>query len=579
MAESVAELFGLLGIKTDFESVAKAQSALNRVKESADKATATHKLSAALFHAHGNQAANVAKSMGFAYDAAVEKATEATVAAEKYGGVMVALNQTLQFGITLYRGIANGVRAVVGAVEAVSNQASQAVDMAKELGIDAEGVQELGYAASQSSSNLEQLSGGLGKLSKNVAMAKLGSKQAAGALREVGVDVKDLTSGHEKLDGALESIADKFQKMPDGAKKSALAMRLFGLSGRAMIPLLNEGAAGIKRLRQEAEDAGFVIDNKAAAGLENFGDDTDKLKASLIGLRNQAIAALLPVLSRMVNGLQQWVQAHRQLLVGALTTALRGFLGVLEVVGKVVQGVAAVAKVLADNWEFVIGAVVALTVALGPLIAATLIYGAIAVATAAIAAAAWLAAAAPALLVAAGITLLVGLIIRFRKSFASALSAVGGFFRALFGGIRDGAAGAWHILEAMGSAIGGFFGGIASTIRSVFDAVVNFFIDRVNDVLWVVNKAITALNYLPGVDINHVGKVEHIGGGKKTATVAATASIPLRAGAGAGTVDNSTMNQTNHVVINAQGMDEAKLAKAIAAAADDRLRSAKAKLK
>jgi hypothetical protein len=574
-AESVAELYGLLGIKTDARSVALATQALAKLKADTDKATQTAHLSAALKHVHGD-ATKAADLIGLSYKEADLKGQQATSRAERWGRAMLAINQTLEVGLKLYRGVQAGIRAVAGAVQAVSDQASQAVDLGKELGIDAEGVQELGYAASQSSSNLEQLSTGLGKLSKNVSAAKLGGKQAAQALREAGIDIKDVTSGHEKLDGALETIADRFAKMPDGAKKSALAMRLFGLSGRAMIPLLNEGSAGIKKLRQEAEDTGYVIDNKAAAALENFGDDSDKLKATLTGLRNQAIAALVPVLSNMVNGIQRWVQANRQLLVGALTGALRAFLGVLRVVGDVVEGVVATFGFLADHSDFLIAALSGVAGVLGILAVAWLVESAAAIAAAVASAAAWIAVLAPILLVAAGIGLLVYAILKLRKHFGAVIGAIVGFFKALWDGIKSGASSAWSALTAIGSAIGGFFAGIASTIREVFEDVVNWFIHRINEVIWVVNKMITALNYLPGVDIGHIGKIGDVGGKKKglVSTTVSTATIPAPV-RGAGAVDNSVVNQTNHTVINAQGMDEAKLAKAIADQAADKARSVK----
>ena len=40
--------------------------------------------------------------------------------------------------------------------------------------------------------------------------------------------------------------------MPDGVKKTAFAVDLFGKSGTAMIPMQNAGAAGLAAMQEEA---------------------------------------------------------------------------------------------------------------------------------------------------------------------------------------------------------------------------------------------------------------------------------------------------------------------------------------
>lgn len=552
MSEAVAELFGLLGIKTDARSVELAHQALTKLAADTDKATNTAKLSAALTHVHGD-AAKAAGLIGLTYDAAGAKAARATSRAERWGKAMIAVNQTLEVGLKLYRGVQAGIQMVVGAVQGVADQASTAVDVGQRLGMSAAAVQELGYAASQSSSDVEGMTLAMTGLSNKLDEAKKGGKNANKALRDVGLDKG---AAGRPLDETLGKIADQFATMPDGAKKSALAVDLFGKAGSKMIPLLNGGSAGLAALRKEAVDTGYVIDSKAAAAMEGFGDSTDKLKAQVTGLRNQAIVAILPMLQKMVAGMQGWIQANRGILIEVLTTALRTFLGVLKVVGSAVEGVIAVVGFLADNWEFVIGAVVGLTVAMWPLIAAWIAEAAAATAAAVATAAAWLIAAGPAILVVAGIMLVVGAFIRFRKQAAGVLKAIGGFFKDLWGGISSGAAWVWNTLSAMGSAIGDFFGGIAATIRSVFESVVNWFIDRINNVIWVVNKTISALNHLPGVNIGKVGTIDHVGGdggGSVPSRATVQVSVPMTGG-GRGQVNNLSAN----VTINAQTGADAK---------------------
>jgi hypothetical protein len=142
-------------------------------------------------------------------------------------------------------------------------------------------------------------------------------------------------------------IADRFQAMPDGAQKTGLAMKVFGMrSGPQLIPFLNEGSAGIAKLRKEFVDLGGQIDGKTIAQFEEFDDTQNRMKVALSGLRNEFATALLPHLQRGATSVLNWVKANRQLLSQKVESFVRNIVGagralfsvlstVVNVVGKV----------------------------------------------------------------------------------------------------------------------------------------------------------------------------------------------------------------------------------------------------
>lgn len=69
--------------------------------------------------------------------------------------------------------------------------------------------------------------------------------------------------------------------MPDGADKSALAMKVFGKSGMELIPLLNEGSDGITKLTDRARELGLVFDEQAGRNADAFNDGLDELKGAV----------------------------------------------------------------------------------------------------------------------------------------------------------------------------------------------------------------------------------------------------------------------------------------------------------
>mgnify|MGYP000853982600 CR=1 FL=1 len=228
-----------------------------------------------------------------------------------------------------------GAQGVAGLVHDTAQAAGRADDLGQQLGITGQAVQELGYAAIQNGSNVETLASGLGKLADTAQTAKAGSKEAAKAFKSVGMSARDITSGKVPLDQALLKVADQFAAMPDGAKKSALAMDLFGKSGKELIPLLNSGSDGIRRMQREARETGYAIDQKTTLALAKFGDETDTVKAQLAGIRNEAVKAVLPALLEMVKGMQAWIKANRADIVKGLVAAMRALMQVLQVIGPI----------------------------------------------------------------------------------------------------------------------------------------------------------------------------------------------------------------------------------------------------
>lgn len=300
-------------------------------------------------------------------------------------GVKVALGAIAAF---------KTVHFFAGLVEGTTELASRAVDVSKQLGITAEAVQELGYAAGQSGGSSELLEVGFKRLSATMAEAQGGSKEARKAFKSLGIDMRDLKG--ETLDQNFEVIAEAFRKMPDGADKAAAAMKIFGKSGVELIPLLNEGQAGIVKLREEAHELGGVIDNQTAAALEDFGDQQDKVKFSIQGLKNEIVVALLPTLREMTAGFLQWVKANRKIIAQRIAFVVRGIVAVLRVLGKALGVVIDVFQFFADH----LGLAVTAALALG---GAMLILKADSVAAALASAAAWVLALLPFLLLAAAL--------------------------------------------------------------------------------------------------------------------------------------------------------------------------------
>jgi hypothetical protein len=241
-------------------------------------------------------------------------------------------------------------------------------DLRQKTGLTAESLQAYGYAAKLGGSDLDGFAAGVTKLSRTLQEAKGGSADASKSLREAGLTSAAVTAalkGGDGLDAALQEIADKFADMSDGPKKTALAMQIFGKSGAELIPTLNRGGDGLRDLKKEAYDLGVVMSENNVSAADDLGDNIDKLKMSAVGLKNQAIAALLPVLKTVVDNTLAWVKANKQLIIDKLTGAVNVLITVLGYLGDAVGVVVDIFDWFGDHTEIAQALLIALGVVIG----------------------------------------------------------------------------------------------------------------------------------------------------------------------------------------------------------------------
>lgn len=495
----VAELAAKFGWDVDFDTIARYQSALNKAIDRTEELAAQSKILNAMQAVEGNPALAMATIAPGAGPGKGDDEKDKEAKTSRWAKALEVTNDALGVATKGYAILTGGVNRLRGMFDDAAAAAARANDTAARTGLSVEAVQELGFAASQSGADIDTLAGGLKALSDKADSASKGGQDAARALRQVGLSGKDIKSGQVPLDAALGQIADRFAALPDGARKSALAVDLFGGAGVKLIPFLNKGSEGIGALRAEAQRLGVVMSGDTTQAMADLGDQQNKLGAQLTGIRNQVLAALLPMLSELAAGLSVWLERNRETIIEVITTIGTVVMTVIRVVGAVVRAVVTAVSWIVENWKLVTAAVLALAGPIGWI--ALAIWGLVEAWPYIVDAATAAGDAIADAFVAAG------------RAIMSAFRAVGRAFAAVWSGIKSAA-----------SAIGRFFTAVGSTIKSAFQAVINFFIDGVNNVIGLINKAISAANKLPWVDMGKIGTIDRVGGDPRTAATAGGSS-------------------------------------------------------
>lgn len=162
--------------------------------------------------------------------------------------------------------------AIVVALKQAADRADEMGKLAQASGVTVEQLSRLAYAADLSGVQTDTLGKALQKLA------------AAGA---------------PDANAALLDLADRFAAMPDSAAKTALAIETFGERlGPGLVPLLNQGRAGLEALAKESDRLGVTISTKAARESETFNDSATRLKSVMTGLANTLLAEVGPGLAQ-----------------------------------------------------------------------------------------------------------------------------------------------------------------------------------------------------------------------------------------------------------------------------------------
>jgi hypothetical protein len=249
-------------------------------------------------------------------------------AAKSVNGVLAGLGAALTVG------------GLVAAGKSAIDLADDLNDMRQKTGLSVESLSLLKPIAEESGTSLEGLATGIKKLSVAMVEAAGGSKEQVALFAQLGVSVTDAAGQLRPTEQVLLDLADAFAGMPDGAEKSALAVKLFGKSGLELIPFLNQGRSGIEELKSKFRELGIEISGDTASAADNFNDTLDTVNQALHGIVMQITAAALPTLQTLADGLVT-VASHGDQLMAALRIIGEGLVVILA--GK---GVAAVAKLL-----------------------------------------------------------------------------------------------------------------------------------------------------------------------------------------------------------------------------------------
>jgi phage-related protein len=130
----------------------------------------------------------------------------------------------------------------------------------------------------------------------------------------IGVSVKDMNGHMKSSSDIFTEVADKLGGMSNGVEKTNAIMQIFGRSGMQLAPLLNQGAAGIEKFKEEAQKFGLVLSQDNLDAIQKNVMAHREFHAAVEGMQVQLGQFLYPALTAVAKAMSEIVPVIAQAL-------------------------------------------------------------------------------------------------------------------------------------------------------------------------------------------------------------------------------------------------------------------------
>ena len=238
---------------------------------------------------------------------------------------------------------------VVGAIAGVAASTAVAGDQiakgAQRTALSVEEYQALAFAAEKAGMGIEQFEASMKLANTKVQQAIKDGKDYIETTNGVRIAITNADGSLKTQQQLLEETAEAVQNAATAQDALAIATSVYGdEAGARMVPMLSQGAEGVKAMAAELEALGGVMSEELTKDSEAFLDLTTDMKTILLGIRNTIGEALLPAINDMMTSLKEWYIANKDLIeqrievwAEAVATAIRALAATVEAVDAVVR--------------------------------------------------------------------------------------------------------------------------------------------------------------------------------------------------------------------------------------------------
>ncbi len=241
--------------------------------------------------------------------------------------------------------------------------------LADRLGMTTAALAGLRYAGQLAGVGTEEITNAINRMLVNVGKAADDTTELTTMLLQYGVSAKDLAA--MDTESQFKALAGVIASIKSPADRARLATEAFGRSGANLLPLLQQGAAGIEAAQREAERLGITFNRLDASRVEAANDAMTKLGASIRGVFNRIVIAIAPTIQSIADGLTSagasigsWLGSWIPTIISRITAATQ------QVYAAITSIVAPIVSWIQERWSTIVATTSESLVAIGSLISA-----------------------------------------------------------------------------------------------------------------------------------------------------------------------------------------------------------------
>jgi hypothetical protein len=186
-----------------------------------------------------------------------------------------------------------------------SDFGSAIFDAQQKTGLSADALQALKYAADESGSSFEAITGTVAKFNVLLGEANAGNEKARATLEKYGITATD-------TDGALKQAITTIAEMTSVDQQAAAAKALFKDRTAEILPVIKSFDGDLPGLIDKLREMGVLIGEENVAASDKFGDTLDDLRLQLSSIARTIGFEVLPIFLTLAQNISSWLAENKE---------------------------------------------------------------------------------------------------------------------------------------------------------------------------------------------------------------------------------------------------------------------------
>jgi hypothetical protein len=223
--------------------------------------------------------------------------------------------------------------ATILSINKVADSADVLAKESRRLQFPIEELQQWRFVAEQSGVSNELLDKSLAAFTKRLGEAKKGVGPLFSSLKKVNPQLLQQLNHTDSVAKAFDIYIKAMRDAQTATQKAALANAGFSRSGLDLVNISNNSADAVEALRKEQIKNG-IITQKQAENAEAYNDAVNSLKKTVMGLMQDVIAPMFPMLTKTLRGWRDFILVNKEMIKTRIDKFLKIGLELIEGIGK-----------------------------------------------------------------------------------------------------------------------------------------------------------------------------------------------------------------------------------------------------